>query len=44
MGRVEEHLPICDQCRYRVTAFDRYRMLGEPSEHSLEDRKAVHPN
>jgi anti-sigma factor RsiW len=44
MGRVEEHLLICEQCRRRVIAFDQYRKLCDPSEHSLQDRKALHPN
>ena len=29
MGRVEERLPICDECRYRVIAFDQYRKLRD---------------
>jgi hypothetical protein len=45
MGKVEEHLLICDRCRRRVIAFDQYRRLGrEPGVHPLNDRKALQPN
>jgi anti-sigma factor RsiW len=42
MGKVEEHLLICEQCRCRVIAFDQYRKLGrEPGEHPLDDGKEI---
>jgi anti-sigma factor RsiW len=44
MSKIEEHLLICDRCRHRVIAFDHYRKIDEPSERSLGDRKALHPN
>jgi anti-sigma factor RsiW len=44
MGKVEEHLLICEQCRRRVIAFDEYRKLDRAGEDSLDDRNALHPN